>query len=66
MAGGGDVPLPGVWQGEVVLMADERKLYCYPFEHEWEPFIDPKSGLFRRCKKCGLEEDLEDPDGDIG
>ncbi len=28
--------------------------------HEDEPFIDPRSGLFARCKTCKRELDLED------
>lgn len=27
--------------------------------HDWEELIDPNSGGFVRCKKCGKEEDCE-------
>ncbi len=37
---------------------------CY--YHDWEEFVDPHSGGFVRCGKCGLTEDCEDPDGDLG
>jgi hypothetical protein len=30
------------------------------FDHEFEEFIDPKSGAFVRCKKCGYEVDCEE------
>jgi hypothetical protein len=32
--------------------------------HDWEEFIDPNSGGYMRCKKCGAVIDCEDPDGD--
>lgn len=28
-------------------------------DHEYEPFIDPESGGFIKCKKCGHEIDCE-------
>lgn len=31
--------------------------------HDYQEFIDPKSGGFIRCKDCGHEVDCEDPDG---
>jgi hypothetical protein len=34
--------------------------------HEDEEFIDPRSGGFVRCKTCGRDVDIEDPDGDLG
>lgn len=34
--------------------------------HDYQPFIDPRSGGFIRCKDCGKEVDCEDPDGDMG
>jgi hypothetical protein len=34
--------------------------------HNYEEFIDPKSGGFIRCKICGKTVDCEDPDGDMG
>jgi len=33
--------------------------------HDWQEFIDPNSGGFVRCRKCGAEQDCEDPDGDL-
>jgi hypothetical protein len=33
--------------------------------HDYQEFIDPKSGGFDRCKTCGHEVDREDPDRDI-
>jgi tRNA(Ser,Leu) C12 N-acetylase TAN1 len=33
--------------------------------HKWQTYIDPESGAFQRCKDCGIEVDLEDPDGDL-
>lgn len=33
--------------------------------HNDEEFIDPKLGGFVRCKDCGREVDMEDPDGDL-
>lgn len=38
--------------------------WCY--DHDWQPFIDPRSGGFVRCSHCGKEQDCEDPDGDLG
>lgn len=35
-------------------------------DHEWKEYIDPRSGGFKRCMKCGLDIDCEDPDGDLG
>lgn len=35
-------------------------------QHDWNQFIDPRSGGFIRCSKCGMERDCEDPDGDLG
>lgn len=52
-------------------MADTRKTPrisendCGPF-HDWQAFIDPQSGGFARCSRCGAERDCEDPDGDLG
>jgi len=34
--------------------------------HDWEELIDPGSGGWMRCKKCGKSIDCEDPDGDLG
>ena len=34
--------------------------------HEWEEFIDPQSGGWMRCRKCGRAVDCEDPDMDLG
>lgn len=34
--------------------------------HNYEEFIDPRSGGFIRCKDCGKQVDCEDPDGDLG
>jgi hypothetical protein len=34
--------------------------------HDFQEFIDPKSGGFMRCKDCELEMDCEDPDGESG
>jgi hypothetical protein len=39
---------------------------CVYLGHDWEEFIDPRSGGFIRCKRCGAERDCEDPDGDLG
>ncbi len=38
---------------------------CGPY-HDYEEFIDPHSGGFIRCKRCGKTIDCEDPDGDLG
>lgn len=42
-----------------------REYRCGPY-HDWQEFIDPRSGGFVRCCKCGAERDCEDPDGDLG
>lgn len=34
--------------------------------HDYAEFIDPRSGGFMRCKRCGHAVDCEDPDGDLG
>jgi hypothetical protein len=31
--------------------------------HEWEELIDPMSGGFVRCRKCGRELDCEEDEG---
>lgn len=33
--------------------------------HDFQELIDPRSGGFQRCRECGLEQDCEDPDGDV-
>lgn len=38
----------------------ECEYYIAHGHHDWEAFIDPNSGLFERCKSCGLEQDLEE------
>jgi hypothetical protein len=35
--------------------------------HDWEELIDPRTGGWMRCRKCGKSVDCEDPDGeDLG
>lgn len=33
--------------------------------HDDAELIDPKGGGFVRCRDCGRELDMEDPDGDL-
>ncbi len=41
-----------------------REFHCR--QHDYQEFIDPHSGGFIRCRKCGKEIDCEDPDEDLG
>jgi hypothetical protein len=41
-----------------------REFYCQ--YHDYEKFIDPESGGFMRCRKCGKTVDCEDPEHEEG
>lgn len=45
-----------------MIKAGKKRCYAHDFEH----FIDPKSGGWVRCKCCGAEYDCEDPECDEG
>lgn len=47
-------------EADKTLSDDEHICYETGY-HEWEAFIDPRSGGFVRCRICGISRDCEDP-----
>lgn len=46
--------------------AEKNRDACLLQGHDWKEYIDPRSGGFMRCQRCGLDIDCEDPDSDLG
>lgn len=61
MDSGRDIREEGEMNESVVVELTPGQRICWDRGyHDEQPLIDPKSGLFKRCKDCGRDVDLEE------